>query len=514
MRICNCQNPRTVINPATGESLRVRCGKCSSCLNAKAKNWINRLLEESQHHRYAFMVNLTYDDHHLPMLTLDTNNDLVWYNRRLPLRIPLIDYSLVLDNSHCPDKEWDYFYGRLNNKIKLPALCFNDIQLFNKRLNKYIHDKFTGVYGNFRYFVCGEYGPSTFRPHYHAIYWLDSRSVAEHFSEIVSTCWKNGDSSVAHIYSKGGLGYVAQYVNMSVHLPAIYSLPSLRQRHIFSKCPPIGSPQLLATEIRRVYDTKPIKRTVFDSSSGKYVTLPVSSSFKDRFFPKCEGYSRKSRFGRVGLYRACEFFPSEGYDEFSEAVYTFYSRTLSNRFEPTKENRFLVSWVRDLCMHSKEPDKVNVKLYKIYMISKRFLYLRNSLGLTSGQLMDEIDDYYKKLDYERLKDFYTFQQEYSFNHSVSDLIHMYPDFVDYLFKLKDISDVPDYYRLALFSFGLDFYSLIPDLNDSYDFKQMKDSHDKIYKDTHKRHDINNYRYSQRFKDLNSDLQKVILNYAT
>ena len=62
MHIVNCDHPRLIINPHTGEKLRVRCGHCSQCLNARAKKWINKLTVESQYHRYAFMVNLTYDN--------------------------------------------------------------------------------------------------------------------------------------------------------------------------------------------------------------------------------------------------------------------------------------------------------------------------------------------------------------------------------------------------------------------------------------------------------------------
>ena len=68
--------------------------------------------------------------------------------------------------------------------------------------------------------------------------------------------------------------------------------------------------------------------------------------------------------------------------------------------------------------------------------------------------------------------------------------------------------------IALLSFGIDVYSL-----DNIDYSQTKDYEsmsavcDKIYKDTHKRQDINNYRYSQRFHNLDPELQKIILAYA-
>lgn len=527
MHISNCQNPQYIIDPHTGSKVRVRCGKCSSCLNAKAKNWINRLLEESSHHRYSFMVNLTYDDYHLPMLINDDCGNLVWKNRPLDLCVPFTDINDVLDNSKFPDREKEYYNDRLADDLHLPALCMYDVQLFNKRLNKYIKNHFTNKYGNFRYFVAGEYGPSTYRPHFHCLYWLDSKVAAENFSKIVSACWQNGDSSVAHIYSKGGYSYVAQYVNMSTHLPAIYSLHALCQKHIFSKCPPIGSPTLLASEIRGVFDNLPTKRAVWDAASSRYVDLPVNATFKSRFFPKCEGYSRKSDFARIGLYRATEFLPSEDYEQFADEVYSLVYRSKFGKLLPSSYERCLMTWIPELSqMFGKESDKVNAKLYKIYLVSKRFCFIRDTLQVSSGILLKRINDYYKKLDYERLKDFYRFQEEYSVNHPLSDLVHMYPEFSLWLKEIVSkrpvvsVSDIPRYLQIATDSFGyyfpnlFAFPDLVSSLSDCHDFKIMSKLHDGIYKDTHKAHDIHSYRHSEKFRRLNPKLQKIILKYES
>lgn len=100
---------------------------------------------------------------------------------------------------------------------------------------------------------------------------------------------------------------------------------------------------------------------------------------------------------------------------------------------------------------------------------------------------------------------------------VSDLIHMYPEFEDLLIKFstenKDLVSIPDYINQALLSFGLDWYCNFSDLSDTFDYKTMKFISDKIYKDTHKAHDINAYRYSKRFHDLNPQLQQILIKYT-
>ena len=140
--------------------------------------------------------------------------------------------------------------------------------------------------------IAHEYGPTTFRPHLHGIYYFDDPRIEACFSEAIHSCWQNGDTSAANIFSNGGFSYVAQYVNMSVHLPSFYSHKDLRQRHQFSKCPPLGFDSLLLESLRQLYSERPTYRTVWDSSSARYVTLPVNSTFKDRYFPKCPGYSK------------------------------------------------------------------------------------------------------------------------------------------------------------------------------------------------------------------------------
>lgn len=97
----------------------VPCGRCIGCRLARSRDWANRCENERQMHRDSCFITLTYSDE-----------------------------NLTLGNYR-------------------PTLVPRDLQLFWKRLRKE-----TDV--SFRYFACGEYGESTYRPHYHAcIYGYD-----------------------------------------------------------------------------------------------------------------------------------------------------------------------------------------------------------------------------------------------------------------------------------------------------------------------------------------------------
>lgn len=105
--------------------VEIPCGRCIGCRLEYSRQWANRCLLELGYHEQSWFVTLTYDDVHVP--------------RR--------------------------YYGAPDTGVALPSLslCKRDIQLFFKRLRKGFPDC------HIRYFGCGEYGPTTVRPHYHLI---------------------------------------------------------------------------------------------------------------------------------------------------------------------------------------------------------------------------------------------------------------------------------------------------------------------------------------------------------
>lgn len=103
----------------------IPCGKCVGCRLEYSRQWANRCMLELEYHDSAYFVTLTYDDYHVP-------------------------------RSYYPDPET----GEAQLALTLEP---RDVTLFLKRLRK-AHPK-----DRIRYFYCGEYGPSTFRPHYHLI---------------------------------------------------------------------------------------------------------------------------------------------------------------------------------------------------------------------------------------------------------------------------------------------------------------------------------------------------------
>lgn len=116
-----CYRPVTVFKPDDGgaisfrelkghREIRIPCGKCIGCRLEIVDAWAFRCMAEASMHKHNHFLTMTYDDDNLPA-----------------------DESL----NH---RDWQLFAKRLREKA-----------------------------GPFRFFMCGEYGDNTQRPHYHAL---------------------------------------------------------------------------------------------------------------------------------------------------------------------------------------------------------------------------------------------------------------------------------------------------------------------------------------------------------
>lgn len=103
----------------------IPCGKCVGCRMEYSRQWANRCMLELEYHDSAYFVTVTYNDLHV---------------RR----------SCFSD----PDT---------GEAVPSLTLSKRDSQLFLKRVRAAFPED------NIRFFMCGEYGPTTWRPHMHFI---------------------------------------------------------------------------------------------------------------------------------------------------------------------------------------------------------------------------------------------------------------------------------------------------------------------------------------------------------
>lgn len=170
-----------------GFDMQIACGQCIGCRIDKKLEWATRCMHETKMWEQNCFVNLTYEDEYLPE-----------------------------DGS----------------------LKHRDFQLFMKRLRKEIEPIKT------RFFMCGEYGPTTDRPHYHSIlfnydfpdkkFWKNNEQGDPLFtSEQLSETWSLGFCSLGAVTPQSA-SYVAGYVEKKMTGEAA-------ERKYGKRCPEYGT---------------------------------------------------------------------------------------------------------------------------------------------------------------------------------------------------------------------------------------------------------------------------------
>ncbi|QKI28935.1 VP4 [Kummerowia striata gokushovirus] len=182
----------------TGEPMTLNCGKCINCRLAYSREWALRIMHEVQvtDGECSFLT-LTYDDEHLPR-----------------------DYGLH----------------------------YEDFKLFMYRVRN------TGR--KVRFFMCGEYGEETGRPHFHAVFFNCSfadkrfyktiRGVPYYCSDELTKIWGNGLIIFSDV-TLASAGYVARYNVKKVTGDAAeeaYSFVHPETGEVFTREPPFCQPSL------------------------------------------------------------------------------------------------------------------------------------------------------------------------------------------------------------------------------------------------------------------------------
>lgn len=130
----------------------VPCGKCPPCRSRRASGWSFRLMQQEKISQSSSFITLTYDTTNVPISVKG--------------------------------------FMSLNKR---------DVQLFFKRLRK-AHNDDTKI----KYYVCGEYGGQTNRPHYHAI-------IFNVRLPLVQPAWDKGQVYYGSV-TGASIGYVLKYM--------------------------------------------------------------------------------------------------------------------------------------------------------------------------------------------------------------------------------------------------------------------------------------------------------------
>lgn len=250
--VTRCQHPRTIVNKYTHEPVVVSCGHCPSCVLRRSAVQTNLLTTYSAQFRYVYFVTLTYAPRFLPTLEVEVVetctddiadvsvvpdiNDLdpsdpnryLFGFRSVPrsasvklknstvertFKDPKVKFSLPMI-----PKDLLSILGKVKHNVpnRIPYVCNRDLDLFLKRLRSYYPDE------KLRYYAVSEYGPTSYRPHWHLLLFSNSDRFSQTILENVSKAWSYGrcDASLSRGFAAP---YVASYVNSFVALPSFFT---------------------------------------------------------------------------------------------------------------------------------------------------------------------------------------------------------------------------------------------------------------------------------------------------
>lgn len=179
-------NPKVMLIP---------CGQCIGCRIRQREDWTTRIELEARDYprEEVWFITLTYDDDHVPGMIVKTGEIM----RK-------VQYT------------WKPGEKRPSS---VQILLYEDIQKFLKRLRK-------AYKGKLRYFVAGEYGEQTARPHYHMILYgwrpTDLKNLYKihhngyYTSKWLSDIWGMGQIQIAQAVPET-YRYVAGYVTKKMY---------------------------------------------------------------------------------------------------------------------------------------------------------------------------------------------------------------------------------------------------------------------------------------------------------
>lgn len=484
--VTRCQNPRTVVNKYTQEPVVVSCGQCPSCILRRSSVQTNLLTTYSAQFRYVYFVTLTYAPCFLPTLEVsvvetctddiadvpcvpniddldagDPNIYLFGF-RSVPrtasvklksstvertFKDPEIKFSLPMS-----PKALLSILGKINHNIpnRIPYICNRDLDLFLKRLRSYYPDE------KLRYYAVSEYGPTSFRPHWHLLLFSNSERFSQTVCENVSKAWSYGrcDASLSRGFAAP---YVASYVNSFVALPDFYTqMPKVVRPKSFHS---IGFTEsnlfprkIRVTEVDEVADK--CLNGVRVERNGFFRTIKPTWPYLLRLFPRFSDAIRKSSSSIYQLLFAAFTAPERvirsgcadiGCDPFGErskqSVLSFCEQYLNyvDNYGKSNEDRNILSPKANL-PHSDililsecrlydgvdlEPAHRVSRVYRFFLGISKFIrtYSKDgysglfwSSGTTGGELFcrerflriisEKIVNFWNRYEYNRLVDFY------------------------------------------------------------------------------------------------------------
>jgi hypothetical protein len=484
--LSECLHPVKVFNKYTNDVIYAPCGHCYSCLKNKSNRDTALAMNIASNFKYCYFVWLSYEDQYIPCMELksvdpldNTRSNYLFSSINRSLRIPVpngkdriiedspfefthsmtsSEYQDIIVKSH---GRYDFLrkcvvYPRFEDcDNRIPYCNTSDCQKFFKRLRFHSKDKYNE---EIRFYGVSEYGPRTYRPHWHLLLFFNSDELAPVIQQLVSESWSYGRTT-CELSRGGSASYVASYVNSNVCLPSLYlQHKEIKARSLHSKG--YGNNHVFPTQAT-IRDLDTMSSILLNGESisvnGKAKQIYPSRSYKYTVFPRFSNLVCKSPHSSSYLFSAAFFAPERlirfgylgvDYDKSTAPVselahaYTDFFLDREDKGFVHSDDELIVATVRldapnRKYWHCLTYDQIYSKFYRLFNMvirSARFWNLFDYVDVYRRgaiyDLMDASDNYWNEFARRQLRDYYEFlencsdeQRAFLFSHSVGNHIY-------------------------------------------------------------------------------------------
>lgn len=449
----SCEHPLRYFNKYLGYELTTPCRHCFACLNQK--NFSNKSLIDvhSQSFKYCAFITLTFNQSCIPLsdifrddkgITYLVNTDgeiisstnkmsdddvyrlkqKVYKNKgfyHFPFgKIPVLDYSylrsfLVLLRQAIKQKRMRHYLSKSEQKQ------FNKSYILS--VNPFISNE------TFTHYSCGEYGPNSFRPHFHLLLFFQDRATLEAIRYHLPKVWKYGNTDF-ELTTGNASTYLASYASANTCLPSIYQgfqvRPKSRHSIHFGFDTFEGFKQALY-EQRLSFSDK------FDIQvNGRTTSQSFTTSYKTFLFPRCQGYLYVPVEVAFRRYTLAKDLYSEIISHFGTNVKLNQSSIIKfisdHRFFDFNSLRLSGYDITNIDFDGIDKEKIQLStLATALRISLRFIDNSSLLHLSYSEYFKVINDFWSNQQSLNYRRFLIKLEQFSFQNPDFDIEHIYDD---------------------------------------------------------------------------------------
>lgn len=400
-----CLNPIRVYNRALRDYIHVPCGHCEACICSKGKYRSDRLEQSVARYTNKFFVTLTFNDDYLPIAHYDELTNCYIHPFDCDYNAEVYKVDAVVVGASLVDADFRASFEKYNG---VPVLSRRLIINFKKRLRK----KFAKIYGKEYLFiyVVGEYGPTTYRPHYHVVLCTNAKCTTSAVEKCVRESWADynkatqtivsqyGEIDFQRIISNGVHNYAAAYVNCTTHLPACLASTLFRP---FSQSSPLIHTDTLryrGSEVEELYFRCTPETTHISLVDGSSSVELYPLCLVNRVFPRCLSFSLLSHSDRVSLYRTYTEQPFKSADAFAEGMMLCYPSSSSS-----------IGICKVLCVDN-DVQASKLRLKRMFYMSRRVCLNASKLHVSMDDYVTQLELFWSRYELVKLRKFYEMQE--------------------------------------------------------------------------------------------------------